>query len=184
MTAPYIPQDHTSVQVGEPVRPHQRLASQRFLQDLAVILGLEGGYGNNPHDRGGPTMNGISTPTHLAYHKEEGTKPEPLQNIDPHEVATIYHENYWEPVGADTLPEPLALGAFDAAVQHGPQRAARMVSGSGGDPERLLGERAARYQSLAKIPSQAGFLGTWMRRLRGIRDAGSRQLDDLLITRP
>jgi len=58
----------------------------------------------------------------------------PVIGISGAEVEAIYRSRYWLPVCADSLVPPLDLVLFDAAVQHGPVRAAKWL-------QRVVGAR-------------------------------------------
>lgn len=75
------------------------------------IIGVEGGYVNDPADPGGETIYGITRRDH----------PQAWANGRPsiEQAKAIYKANYWDAVKADQLPWPLALFMFDAAVNQG-----------------------------------------------------------------
>jgi uncharacterized protein (TIGR02594 family) len=114
--------------------PGPREASDAlFDRALAHVLQMEGGYVEDPHDSGGPTNSGITLAT---YARDKGIPLTPenrgrleaeLKAIPRATVARIYRERYWLAASCPALPPPLALFHFDAAVNHGPVGAARML---------------------------------------------------------
>lgn len=104
---------------------------------VAVVLrdSIEGGYSNNPNDRGGPTNRGMSLRAVSALDRD---KRLPLflkaefdvdndGDIDAldvpgwtHETALkFYRQFYWEPIQGDALPWPVGMLVFDSAVNEG-----------------------------------------------------------------
>ncbi|HEY7118362.1 MAG TPA: glycosyl hydrolase 108 family protein [Tepidisphaeraceae bacterium] len=104
-----------------------------FLHALAHVLAMEGGYTDDPYDPGGPTNLGI---TLADYARNKGValdagnfarfKAE-LRSIPRDTVRRIYYEFYWQPACCPQLPAALAFFHFDAAVNQGVARAARML---------------------------------------------------------
>lgn len=104
-----------------------------FDRALAHVLSIEGGYTEDPHDPGGPTNLGITLATY-ARDKGVALTPETLAQLKaelraiPHAtVRRIYRERYWLAASCPQLRAPLALFHFDAAVNHGPAGAARLL---------------------------------------------------------
>jgi lysozyme family protein len=104
-----------------------------FDRALAHVLQMEGGWADDPHDPGGPTNFGITLAT---YARDKGLVPTAenlgqleaeLKAIPQATVRRIYRERYWLAASCPDLPAPLALFHFDAAVNHGPAGAARML---------------------------------------------------------
>jgi hypothetical protein len=97
---------------------------------LDVVFGLEGGYADHPADRGGRTIYGISE---RAYpHLWEKGVPTKAQ-------AAEAYRDLWESSGAAKVAslgapgsDRLAMALFDAAVHHGPQRAAILLQRAAG----------------------------------------------------
>jgi hypothetical protein len=63
------------------------------------------------------------------------------------------YSDIWNASGAADLPPGLDLVHFDAAVNHGPSKARRMLRESGGDPSVYLDLREAEYQRLLTGPN-------------------------------
>lgn len=96
---------------------------ERFAVCLKFVLAREGGYVNHKSDRGGATNQGVTQRVYDEWRERKGSVPQSVEYIAPAEVYAIYNEQYWRPVRAEILPQPLDLVMFDSAVQHGPSRA-------------------------------------------------------------
>ena len=80
---------------------------------------IEGNYSDDPRDPGGETIHGITK----RYHPEAWANGLPTIERE----RAIYRTEYWDAVQADSLPWPLCLYVFDAAVNQGVSAAARML---------------------------------------------------------
>jgi len=101
------------------------MASGNFHNCLAVTLGYEGGYSNNPHDPGGATMNGIIQTEYDSWRKARGLSIRPVKFIDASERDEIYEEQYWTPLKCEDLPLGIDLMVFDLGVNSGIVRSAK-----------------------------------------------------------
>ena len=130
-----------------------------FEQAFAVVVGTEGGYVNNPADPGGETKFGISK---RAYpHLDIGA----LELADAH---AIYRRDYWDRLPGDSLAPPLALLAFDAAVNNGLGRARQWLAAAAhaGDGAAICAEfTSLRLCFMAALPTWKTFGHGWSRRL-------------------
>jgi lysozyme family protein len=102
---------------------------------FAFTLGAEGGYSNNPADPGNWTGGAIG---HGELH---GTKfgisaaayPKlDIANLTQDGAEQIYRRDYWAVLQGDELPMPVAIVAFDAAVNAGPRRAVMWLQQAAG----------------------------------------------------
>ena len=150
-----------------------------FKKALEFVLAAEGGYVNDPLDRGGETNFGISK---RAY-------PElVIKSLTKSDASDIYHRDYWLKSKCDQLPPQFAIAVFCAAVNHGSRRSILLlqkslrveVDGIIGQHTiaaahsqnnryvlgRLLSYRARYYLDIVvKRPSQTKFYRGWLRRL-------------------
>jgi len=103
----------------------------RFDDAFKIVLDFEGGYVNDPDDKGGETNYGITAST-LNSAKTKGWIPfnVTIQNIKIEHAKIIYKKGYWDAVQADSLPHPLDLIMFDSAVNHGPNAAVKLLQKS------------------------------------------------------
>lgn len=160
-----------------------------FAQAFRVVVGEEGGYTANPSDPGNWTTGqcgggrcagtkfGISA---AAYPGLD------IAGITLEDARTLYRRDYWDRVQGDSLPAPLALLVFDAAVNNGVGRAVRWlqqalgvavdgVPGEAtlaavhrhvGDGAALMSEfQALRMTFMAGLPTWRTFGPGWARRL-------------------
>lgn len=129
--------------------------------NLAVnhVLNTEGGYSNNPADRGGVTNFGISS---------RANPDIDVTTLTPQGAIEIYRKRYWEPSGAAAIKDPaFALLHFDTAVNHGVGFAKKLLEESDGDPKKYLELRKAEYaRIIAKDSSQKQFENGWANRVR------------------
>lgn len=97
-----------------------------FAHALEIVLHIEGGYVNDPDDRGGATNYGVTQGTYDTWRKAQGLDEAPVSGISSEEVSEIYKQ-YWDAVNADTLAWPVSLVMFDMAVNHGPLSAKKIL---------------------------------------------------------
>lgn len=154
-------------------------ASPVFQRAVAAVLVSEGGYGNDPNDRGGVTKFGISQ---RAYPGES------VANLTEDRARALYWRDYWLAARCDVLPPALAVMVFDAAVQHGVVSAVRLlqhvlnteIDGQLGPITRAAAETAAAHDGAmsnvldmavlrvlryASLPTFARFGRGWVARL-------------------
>lgn len=110
-----------------------------FLEALAPVLAWEGGYANDPNDRGGETYKGVSrknwphwvgwTIVDKIKQEASGESKETLNkrleiSTELQEAVTaFYKRNFWNVLGIDTFPQILANEIFEQAVNMGSGRA-------------------------------------------------------------
>lgn len=93
-----------------------------FLRCLTLSKASEGGYSNDKHDDGGPTMKGITIAVFREYLGNPNATIEQLKAISDQTVAAIYKTNYWDKANCDALPLGLDYAVFDYALNSGPSR--------------------------------------------------------------
>lgn len=105
----------------------------RFRAALAHVLAMEGGFGDDPDDPGGPTNKGITLAVfcrHTGRVLDEATRARriaELRVIPDALVEEIYRSRYWHPSRSAEMPEPIGFMHFDASVNHGQTGAARIL---------------------------------------------------------
>ena len=165
------------------------LAADNFERCLAVVLDKEGGFSNDPKDRGGPTQMGITLAT-LAERRECGPAAltaDDVRNLTRREAAEIYRARYWLPMRCNDLPHGIDLMVFDFGVNAGPRTAVKLlqraagvvddgsvgprtlaaVKAAGGLIDALVEARLAHYRSLGNY---ATFGNGWTNRTRQVAD--------------
>jgi lysozyme family protein len=108
-----------------------------FRVAMDITAGHEGGWANNPGDRGGETYRGVSRRFHPAWGGWDKIDAAKDAHGVPHGVnedaklkgmaEEFYRREFWEPIHGDELPLPLAVAVFDMAVNWGPSRATRQM---------------------------------------------------------
>lgn len=88
---------------------------------LDFVLKWEGGYVNDPNDKGGETKYGISK---RAYPNLD------IKGLTLDEAKTIYRRDYWDVCKCDNLPYPMDILVFDTSVNMGVSRASHILSES------------------------------------------------------
>lgn len=146
-----------------------------FEKAFKKVIGHEGGYVNDPKDPGGETKYGISKRAypHLG-----------IASLDLETAKNIYFNDYWQKVKGCFLEHSIALNMFDAAVNHGVNRAIKLAQGAVGvDTDGILGEKtltalikadpvrfnalfnAERLAFYTTLPTFASFGRGWVRRV-------------------
>jgi lysozyme family protein len=97
-----------------------------FDTGFALVVNLEGAYSNDIRDPGGETKFGISK---KAYPDLD------IRNLTIEQAKSIYRRDYWDDCKCDSLPSPLDIMVFDAAVNQGKDAAIKML-------QRLVGVTA------------------------------------------
>lgn len=115
-----------------------------FQEALAFTLLHEGGYSNDPSDKGGATCHGITQKTYDTWRKKNGEFLEDVRRITDEEVAAIYEERYWKYNWCILLPYPLCIAVFDFSVNSGKNAIIilqRMVGCSLKDTDGIMGNK-------------------------------------------
>lgn len=142
-------------------------------QAIADVLRAEGGYVNDPSDRGGETNMGISS---RSYPDED------IAGMTTDRASEIYGTDYWDAADIDSLPPESRGIAMDSAVNQGVGFTRGMLQETGGDFDKIKAARDARYNSiLENDPSQAKYRKGWKNRLNefgGVPVAGMEEEDE------
>jgi len=95
---------------------------------IAEIIAREGGFVDDPADRGGATKYGITARVLGEWRRltRAATRAE-VQALDLPEATAIYRQRYVIGPGFDTLPDPLRVQLVDFGVNSGPARAVRWL---------------------------------------------------------
>jgi hypothetical protein len=120
----------------------------------------EGGYTENDGN-GRPANFGIN----------QGANPDvDVLNLTQAEARQILHDRYWVASGADRLPRALAAVHGDTAINMGVGAANELLAQSGGDAQKYLSLRDARYRAIAAPQSdKARYLPVWLGRNDDLR---------------
>jgi len=154
-----------------------------FASIISHVLATEGGYVHDPDDPGGETKYGISK---RAYPEVD------IAGLTRQQAIFLYHRDYWLTTKSDILPPGIAALVFDAAVNHGPAIAIRMLQRSIGTKAdgrigpktiaavhqrkaaRTIAEYSARravyyHDIIRRRPTSRKYLLGWMRRNASIQ---------------
>ena len=115
-----------------------------FEKSLSFVFGNEGGYSNDPNDRGGETNLGITQSTLDRARLEINGLPSSVRNLTRAQAEEIYRVMYWEESKADMMPYPLCTLHFDASVNHG-------VGGAGKLLQKTINNYAAKAGLDARV---------------------------------
>ena len=106
-----------------------------FKAALKVVLENEGGFVDHPNDPGGATNMGVTQKVYDAYRKRKGQPKRSVRDLETGELEEIYFQGYWRPAMCPEMPnDALSLLMFDAAVNHGPKNAIKLLQQACGVP--------------------------------------------------
>jgi lysozyme family protein len=116
--------------------------SQRYARAVRDVLGIEGGYANDPVDRGGETKYGIS----LRFLVSEGQidldgdglidfdldmdgdiDGADIRALTKGDAIFLYHRCFWTRLDAESFPRPLGEAMFDQGVNGGLHAARKLL---------------------------------------------------------
>jgi hypothetical protein len=100
----------------------------------------EGGYVASDGRSGSPAKYGVN----------QAANPDiDVKSLSQEQAAQILHDRYWVPSGASSIKDPsLRAIVADTAVNMGVATAKNMLKASGGDPQKYLSMREARYRRI------------------------------------
>ncbi len=124
-----------------------------FYKDF--LAPTEGGFADRDGMSGAPVNFGVN---------QKANPDIDVKSLTQSKARAILKERYWEKSGANRLPAGLAEIQADTAVNMGVGTAQRLLKQSGGDPEKYLQLREARYRSIGGKD-----LGTWLNRNNSLR---------------
>ena len=160
---------------------------ENFQTSFEHVLKSEGGYVNDPLDRGGETNLGVTKAAWAQYIGRPVQDGE-MKALTVGVVAPFYKKGYWDKCRCDELPGGLDFAVFDFAVNAGPGRAikflqqavgvtadgaigpATMAAVAKADPEQALAAFSKAKEQfyngiVARDPSQARFIKGWLNRV-------------------
>lgn len=169
-----------------------------FSRALDMVLQHEGGYVDHPNDPGGATNKGVTQKVYNAYRTKKGQPKRSVKEIADDELQDLYFNGYWRPAMCGEMPnEALATFMLDAAVNHGPSQAIKLLQQAAQVPDKdcdgcwgpntrgrvmiaasnaqalieaCLLARERFYRRIVQLnPKLAAFLRGWMNRLTALR---------------
>jgi len=145
--------------------------TELFKKALAFVLKWEGGFVDDPDDKGGATNKGITQGTYNAFLKQRGLPQRSVKLITQTEVETIYFSKYWIAAKCNTMTKQFAVLAFDTAVNMGVGRVAQFLKAAEYKfPEKFIAAREAKYREFARYGNQKKFLNGWLNRLKALKE--------------
>lgn len=136
-----------------------------FDKAFELVVGVEGGYVNDPKDPGGRTIYGITERDHPDLWR---SGPPTLA-----QAKARYRRDYWDAVQCDALPWPLSLFVFDAAVNQGAGAAITVLQKTlGVAQDGKLGPKTLAAAQRASREQMAMYLAD-----RALRYTGTRNFD-------
>lgn len=152
-----------------------------------VIKDSEGGFVNDPDDRGGATKYGITMQTLREWRGRGPVTEQGVKDLSMDEARIIYYYLYVKRYKLDALPDELAEIVFDSVINHGPRGGIRILQRAVGAKDdgvigeetiekakvdtdkvylRIVGERLKYYASIVKNqPNQVKFMAGWINRV-------------------
>ena len=157
---------------------------------VSAAIAREGGYANLPSDHGGPTNMGITQHVYDSWRIDHKLPLLSVRLITQDEAARIYFRNYWSAARCPDVPESVRDIHFDAAINHGVNRANELLQTACGSPAdgvvgvatiaalavfnpdllraRYINARYSLYGDIVNHDkSQLAFIAGWMQRMRG-----------------
>jgi lysozyme family protein len=159
-----------------------------YCTSVKLVFSSEGGYVNDPEDKGGATKFGIAYNYNATYLKDNFgiTGPEGMFNLTIEQARQLYYDKYWIKCEADIISNlPLAYMHFDAAVNQGVgksleflnslSKSARHFDGSNGKNKSLFDDLLVEYtikriRHYIKCRDRKRYLEGWMKRLADVLD--------------
>lgn len=115
-----------------------------FDQSVSYLIQNEGTYVNNPSDGGGPTNFGV-TKKMMEFYRATDVTEDDVKNLTLDEAKAIYKKYYWDRLGLEGLPYPIATAIFDMSVNMGESTTIMLAQKSMGtvNPDGVMGPQTA-----------------------------------------
>jgi len=162
------------------------------------VIKSEGGYVNDPHDKGGETNLGV---TRIAWGEYLGRAimDGEMKALTVDQVKPFYKKQYWDRCRCDDLPAGVDYAVFDFAVNAGTGQAAKFLQRAVGTKddgvigpgtlaavsnhdqkivlERFSEQKEAFYRGIvSRRPDQERFLKGWLARVESVEAAAATML--------
>lgn len=173
-----------------------------YVDAIEQVLKHEGGFVNNPLDKGGATNWGITQRVYEAFKGRKVTIDE-IKSMPKSEAIAIYKRNYWDAIGGDAIRfYSVAFSLFDQAVNRGVSAALKQAQSVLGltptgrlDPSFISSLNAIKEEKflsdfvkaskdaynaiVSKNPSQSIFLKGWLNRVTSLENYSLKNLGQL-----
>jgi lysozyme family protein len=117
----------------------------KFEEAFSRLLAHEGGFTDNPKDRGNWTggRQGIGELKGTKFGISAMSYPdEDIAGLSIERAKEIYFADFWTPAGCDDVPEPMRFDLFDTAVNSGVNRAVKLLQkAAGAEADGVLGPK-------------------------------------------
>ena len=139
---------------------------------IPFIRKWEGGYVNDPDDKGGCTMMGVTIATYRKYYGKDKTCAD-LKKITDDEWLEIFKKGYWEPWKADQIKnQSIAQLVVDCGWGSGPKTAIKKVQAAlGCKADGIVGPKT--LAALNAYPSVGVFRKLWSMRYSWLHQIAS-----------
>ena len=97
-----------------------------FDEIIEVVLSHEGGYVDDPDDRGGATNFGVTQASYSQYLGRKVSKDE-IKSMTVEDAKGCYKQDFWDPSRAEQLDEDLRAVYFDMVVNMGRKNAGKII---------------------------------------------------------
>lgn len=130
--------------------------SDTFKKALAIVFDSEGGFVDDPDDKGGRTNLGVTQGTLDAFRRNYAAHadgfPVDVKGLTHAQAEEIYYHMFWEAAGCERMPAMVAVAVFDYAVNSGPMKAfKRLQEALGVEPDGVWGPKTEA--ALARMDS-------------------------------
>ena len=152
---------------------------QNYNFALNEVLKSEGGYTNDPNDKGGPTNFGITLKDYQLHIKKTGTASD-VKNMTLVQAKMIYKVKYWDAMGCDGLASGVDYCVFDYGVNSGIGRGMKVLKQFSyeKDPVKLINlicnERLAFLKNIRGGEDWVHFGRGWTTRVEKVRTLSTR----------
>jgi lysozyme family protein len=159
---------------------------------LPLILIFEGGFTDNPSDRGGRTNKGVTQRVYDKYRQTKNLSVGDVAAIADDEVRDIYFNEFWLPSQCDKMPDKVSTVVFDSSVNNGQTRSIKTLQRAiGATVDGVIGKETLSkittmdsltvahdflmtkenfYRAIVQNdPTQQKFLNGWLRRVSFLR---------------
>jgi lysozyme family protein len=126
------------------------------------VIGAEGAWSGDPNDRGNWTGGKVLAGTlrGTKYGISAAAYPDlDIASLALSDAETIYRNDYWEKIHGDTLPDRIAMFAFDCAVNQGVSAAIRLLQTTYGvTVDGIIGSRTVTAIQNTNLDLETDFL--------------------------
>jgi len=145
-----------------------------FNRALKAVFGSEGGYSNNPKDKGGATNMGITQGTYNSWNLAHFKATKPVIQITKQEATDIYYNWYWKTLNLDKATNyNMALVLFDTGVQFGVGTAGNILRHTGYNIKAYLEYRWKVYKQDSTFATFGAGWKNRLNRLNAMTGAGA-----------